>query len=168
MLSQPTTGTAWIAGPHGVVGILGDLHMMRTKAHVNQLELLGCRIIDGEVATAALEGKELRRGMARSLSTEGRGLRRTDGVGHPDSSLVIHHRVVEAGPPRPDDFFPVVGRGLEQRLWVRKRRIRIANRRRDPHHGVARRIQDIHIRSAELLKTVHEAVRVQGGIPPVG
>ena len=65
------------AGPQRIIGIVGEVQMVRREAGVDQRELSRRRIIHRQLAAGCLQRKHLRRGMARSLLAESRVCRRS-------------------------------------------------------------------------------------------
>src|SRR2546427_742768 len=82
--------------PQRVVGILGKVQMMRAETGVDERELPGFRIVHGELAVGAFDGKDLCRGVIRPLPAEGRIRGPAHARGEPDPALLRDHRLVEA------------------------------------------------------------------------
>ena len=151
------------ARPQSVVGILGEVQMMRAETGVDERELPGFRIVHGELAVGAFDGKDLRRRMIRPFSAEGRVRRPAHARGEPDPALLVEHRVVRARLAVPDRLRSPIRR-RRHRVAPCRRRFRIADRhfyfaRRMPH-----RVQDRNEIRALLGRPVNQSVSIDRGI----
>ncbi len=136
---------------------------MRAETGVDEGELSGLRIVQGELAVGTPDGKDPGRGMIRTFPAEGRIRRPPHARGEPDPALLVEHRIVRARLAVPDRLRSPI-RGRRHRVVLRRRRLRIADRhshfaRRMPH-----RIQDRHEIRALLGRSVNQSVGVDRGI----
>src|SRR5207248_8694011 len=103
------------------------LEVMRREARADQRDLLGLRIVDGEMPTGAIEREQLRRRMARALLAKRGIVFIADSRREPQASLAVEHGIVHVGFAAPDRLLAPVGRSSE-RLARNVGRIRIADR----------------------------------------
>src|SRR5438045_658679 len=91
-------------GPKRVIGILGELQVVRAETRVDERELLSLWIVHCELPAAAVQRKQFRRWVTRSFFAKGRVLGWTNYGGEPDSPLFIEHRVMHVSLAVPDRF----------------------------------------------------------------
>src|ERR1700674_553260 len=126
--------------------------MMRAETGVNQRHLLCFWIVDGELAPAILQWKQLRRGIAGPFFAEGRVVARTNSRSEPNTPLLVEHRIVHDRLAAPDGFFSPVGRGRRYLVLSRRRGPWIADRHLYLTPRVPHRVEDGQIIRAELCQ----------------
>ena len=137
--------------------------MMRAETGVDERELPGFRIVHGELAVGAFDGKDLRRRMIRPFSAEGRVRRPAHARGEPDPALLVEHRVVRARLAVPDRRRPPVRR-RRHRVVLRRRRLRIADRHFYFARRMLHRVEDRNEIRALLGRPVDQSIGIDRGI----
>jgi len=136
---------------------------MRAETGVDERELSGFRIVHGELAVGALDGKDLCRRMIRALPAEGRVRLPSHARGEPDPAFLVEHRVVRARLAVPDRLRSPI-RGGRHRVSLRRRCLRIAHR----HSYFARRmpfgVQYRHEIRTLLGRSVNQSAGVDLGV----
>ena len=130
------------------------------------LQRAALRVVDGEVPARLVHGEEPGGRMRRALATEGWVLARPHGGRQPHPSGPVEHRVVHVVLARPHHLGAPIRRRLRH---VRGRRLRrgVAHGERDAAGAVGRRIQNRHEVGAQLERSVHRPVRVDGRVAAV-
>ena len=164
---QPADYLTAAARPERAVRVLREHQMVRPEACADVCDLLGCRVIDGEVPSGIGDRIKLCRRMTRSFFAEIRIGRRPHSGGQPHTALLVEHRIVDVVLAGPDRFFAPVRRRLRHRGRCCGR-ARIAHGQRNAADRVADRIEHRQIVGAQLQRSVDETVRVERGIPSVG
>src|SRR4026209_2233344 len=98
--------------------------MVGAETGADMRDLSALRVVHREMAAGALNGKELRRRMIRSLFAVIRVIWGAYRGREPDARLFVEHRVVDVVLARPDRLTAPIGRWLnhQRRGW---RRVRI-------------------------------------------
>ena len=105
---HPADDVAHRAQVQRVVLVEAELQMVRVEAGVDELHVLGRRVVVGDVPGGAVDGVVLRERIVRSLAAPVGVPRAPDLVGHPDAPLGVHHRVVRIAGVVPDQLVAVV------------------------------------------------------------
>ena len=166
-----------VAEPQRVVGVLGEVQVVRAEARVDERELFGLRVVDRDLTgvlhepvRGARERVRLRRRMARRRRAVGRrALGRAHLRGEVDASVPVHHRIVRVHLRVPDLLRPEVRRRRDHRVGERRAgRVTIAHRH--AHRGLRHlhRIQNRHVVRAELRGAVDQAECVDRGLASIG
>src|SRR6266498_4657562 len=140
--------------------------MVRGETSTDLCELFRSWIVHRQMSVGLLEREHFGRRMVRALFAEIQICRRTDPRGKPNSTFLIHHRVMVAGLAVPDRLLSPIWGGAHRRI-LRGRRLRIAYRVFYFRRGVPFRVQDWDEIRALLGGPVEYAVGVDGGLAPV-
>src|SRR5258706_11519827 len=99
---EPADGLVPGAAAEPQDAVLVELKMMRAEAEIDGGELLGLGIIQLRLAARPSQREHHRGWMLRTFLAEGRVCRRANARRHPEPSLLVKHRIVDAGVAVPD------------------------------------------------------------------
>ncbi len=169
---------AVVAQPQRVVGILREVEMVGAEAGVDERELLGGGVIDGDLARILDEagrgsGERIKLGGAQGripLAIIRRVLGRARLCGEIDAPILVHHGIVGVDLGVPDLLGAPIGRRREDLVGERRARrvFRILHRHLHHRLGVVDGIEDRKVVGAELRRTIDQAVAVDRRLALVG
>src|SRR6266699_3126251 len=139
--------------------------MVSPETSVNQRDLLGFRIVSGELAATALERKQDRRRMTRSFFAKRRIIAGTDSGSNPHPPFPIEHGIVNVGLAVPNGFISPIRRWCADLVISTRGGLRIADWHLNLARHGTRRIEDRQIVRAQFRRSIDQAVGVERGIP---
>ena len=152
--------------------------MVRAEAGIDERELLGLGIIDGDLARVLDEavgrsGERVELGRAQrriALAVIRRILGRALLGGEIDPAVLVHHRIVRIDLRVPDLLGAPIGRRRQHRIGQgrARRALGIADRHLHDGLGVVHRIEDRQVVGGELGRPIDQSVAVDGRIAFVG